>query len=169
MNMGFVKRDGPLMYAIFCEDRVYLIDILGHDDFANEHLFRVVATNWPNDGLVFKLGILPGSSPTTEERKITRSVGVDMVVNVDGHAYMSAMTVGLTGAGTSTRHSYEAQRFLRVVQQAEKDCQSDGFAQKLYGNLGVECPADPELHFASLRDGWGVIDRNGSLLHRLGT
>ncbi len=36
-SSGFVKRDGPLLFAIMCEDRAYLIDIMGHD-FANEYL-----------------------------------------------------------------------------------------------------------------------------------
>lgn len=170
-NTGFVKRDGPLMYAIFFEDRVYLIDILGHGDFANDNLIRILVHNWPNDGLVIKLnGILPGTSPTMRERSMLRSAGVDTIVNLDGSAYLPGITMGLTSAGTSMRAVQEAQRFVRVVRQAELDFQDDGAIRKLYADIGMNCPDDVELRLSCLSNGdetiWGIMDVQSSTLLR---
>jgi hypothetical protein len=107
-DTGFVKRGNQLVYAVLFDDRVYLLDILGHGDFANDHLVRVMATNWPNDRLAIKLnGVLPGEPPTMDEIRDMRSKGFDSIINIDGQPYMSGLTGGLTRAGTSSRNAME--------------------------------------------------------------
>jgi hypothetical protein len=168
-NTGFVKRGDPLLFAIFMEDRAYLIDILGHNDFANDHLIRVLVSNWPNDNLVVKRGgVLPGSEPTTEERRLVRSAGVDMAVKVDGYAFISGLTLGLTAAGTSSRTTHEARLFVRRIIEVEATCKQPDFVKRLYSNVGLTCPSHPELRLVSLGDGWGIVDgQSGNLLHRI--
>lgn len=170
-NPGFVKRDGPLMFAIFYPDRVYLIDILGHDDFENDHLFRVIVENWPNDGLAIKLkGILPGSAPTAQERSMGRSAGLAMMVNIGGHAYMPGLTGSLTSAGTSVSNTFEANEFINRIIETETACKNLDFVKKLYADAGLKCPSHPELRLASLVNGWGVVDgRTNDLLYRIRT
>jgi hypothetical protein len=75
---GFVERDGPprpLLFAIFKQQRAYLIDVMGHEDFADDRLIRIIFDTWPNDGLVSEVkGILGGvKSYTKEERTKQRS------------------------------------------------------------------------------------------------
>jgi hypothetical protein len=168
-NTGFVKRDGPLLFAIFLQDRVYLLDILGHNDFANDHLLHVVAANWSNERLIVKLGVMPGATDTAKERNMLRSAGIATAAIIDGHAYVSGLTGGLTTAGTSTRNTHEAKQFLRRIIELETACKNPSFVLGLYSNVGVTCPTRPELRLASLAGGWGIVDaQTGHLLYLIG-
>src|SRR5208283_2811230 len=40
---GFVKRDGPLLFASFKPHGAYLIDIMAHDDWTRRHILEVLA------------------------------------------------------------------------------------------------------------------------------
>jgi len=75
---GFVKREGPLIFAIFKPARAYLIDAGAHRDFTREQLIRIIIETWPDDGLAFELkGILGGGrSYTDEERAGLRAAGL---------------------------------------------------------------------------------------------
>jgi hypothetical protein len=87
---GFTERDGPLLFAVFRPDAAYLIDILRHGEWANEHLFRVMVSNWPDDRLALQLGVMPSrTGPTKEERQELRKVGVNVGVEVDGQVDLS--------------------------------------------------------------------------------
>ena len=46
---GFVRRDGPIIFAIFKPNLAYLIDIMKHGDWACEHMIRVIVDTWPNE------------------------------------------------------------------------------------------------------------------------
>jgi hypothetical protein len=45
---GFVERDGPLIFAAFKEQTAYLIDVMSHRDWTNDHLIQVIVRSWPN-------------------------------------------------------------------------------------------------------------------------
>ena len=155
---GFVRRDDPLLFAIFMPDRVYLLDILGHEDFASDRFFQIIHANWPNDRLIVCLnGLMPGKPDSTEQRKKHRSEGAVTWVPIDGKPYISGISC-MSSAGTSMHNSGEAGRFLRRITEVEAKCKNAAFVRTIYECAGLSCPANPELRLASLLQGWGVVD-----------
>ena len=51
---GFVSGN-ELLLAIFTKSDAYLIDISTHGKWADEHLIRVIVSNWPHENLVWPL------------------------------------------------------------------------------------------------------------------
>ena len=102
---GFVKRTGPLIFAIFKPGRAYLIDAGAHRDFEREQLIRIIIETWPDDGLAFELkGILGGARAyTDEERAGLRAAGLSSFVQIDGRIFATAG--GISSAGTTDKAS----------------------------------------------------------------
>jgi hypothetical protein len=117
---GFVRRGGPVIFAIFKSDRAYFIDIMQHRDWAREHIIRVILENWPNDGLVNEIKGVVGLSRSysDDERAKIRAAGISTFVEIDGHVYMPAL--GITTAGTSTVVSMRAMRILRALKDFDQ-------------------------------------------------
>jgi hypothetical protein len=117
---GFVKRDSLLIFAAFKQQTAYLIDVMSHRDWTNEHLIQVIVGSWPNAGLAFELkGIIPPKQTwTAEERAQLRGVGLSTSVTIGGRSFMPSS--GISTAGTSTRASMTAMRILRTLKQFEE-------------------------------------------------
>jgi len=117
---GFVKRGDPVIFAIFKPERAYLIDIMGHGDWAREHVIRVIVNTWPNDGLVHELKGVRGTSRsyTDEERAQVRGAGMSTFIELDGHVYLAGL--GISTAGTSTATTMHAMRILRALKHFEE-------------------------------------------------
>jgi hypothetical protein len=154
---GFVKRGDLLLFAIFIPDRVYLLDILTHEDFASDRIFQIINANWPNDRLIISLNVLPGRPDSTGDRKRLREAGYITSIIIDNKLYISGITC-MSSAGTSMRDSQEADQFLRRIAEVEATCRNAAFVRGIYDCAGLTCPADPELRLASLLQGWGVVD-----------
>jgi hypothetical protein len=107
---GFVKRDGPLLFAIFRPDDAYLIGIFCHGDWALKQVLEIVVRNWPDAGVVLdsKSGLELSHEYTDDERLELRNCGIAMpMIMVDGKMWASA-ALGQTTDGSSSapaRHS----------------------------------------------------------------
>jgi hypothetical protein len=81
---GFVNRskqkqaDEPLLFAFFQQQTAYLIEIMKHGDWTRDHVLEVLATEWPDEGVIYEVkGILGGArSNTDEERAKLRAAGL---------------------------------------------------------------------------------------------
>jgi hypothetical protein len=111
---GFVARAGEVLFAIFCPGRAYLLDIMTHDDWENDHLVKVAILNWPREKLFLPLKMMPGDDLSPSERKQNRKAGLDSAVNVGGVTYVSG-TFGLSTARTSSSASMQCHRLLSAL------------------------------------------------------
>ncbi len=173
---GALSDDGPLLFAVFLDKVAYILDILDHGSFEDEHLFRIMVRNWPDDGLVRRLnGLLRQDRCAVEsvisaaERRQLRG-SVSTLVEVDGSLYISGMTGGVSTAGTSSRASIEAFSFLNFVRQAQRTATEDRpLLAARYALTGVSPPPVAHLRLVCLDGGgWGVADApSGTLLYRI--
>ena len=145
---GFVTRnrkDTNLLFAIFLPDTSYFLNILAHGDWGDDELVKIAVRNWPNDELFLDLrGILPGQpSETDRQYSKIRGVGLSTSVNVDGIIYISR-TLGISCAGTATRSSLEAIRFLQHLKTVCEEIQKNPLYLKPYvekaGGVWPDCP-----------------------------
>jgi hypothetical protein len=147
---GFVERDGPLLFAIFKPHQAYFIDAMGHEDFADDRLIRIVSDAWPNEGLVSEVkGIVGGLKPyRKEDRAALRSAGLFSFIQIDGRVFWSSMG-GISSAGTSAKASVMSGRILRTLKQFEDQVQSNpAEIVETMRRHGVDLGGKPNFEFA---------------------
>jgi hypothetical protein len=156
---GFVERDGPLIFGAFKEQTAYLIDVMNHREWTNQHLVQIIIGSWPNAGLAFELkGIIPSEQTyTAEERMQLRGVGISTSVNIAGRAFMPSS--GISTAGTSTRASMTAMHILRILKKFEDEIKANpaGVLNFIHQN-GGKVHGDPAFEFSLFKQGFGVIE-----------
>jgi len=156
---GFVERDGPLIFAAFKEQTAYLIDVMNHREWTNDHLIKVIVGSWPNAGLAFELkGIIPSEQTyTAEERAQLRGAGLSTCVKIDGRAFMP--NSGISTAGTSTRASMTAMNILRTLKKFEDEVKANlaGVINFIHKN-GGKVQGDPTFEFSLFKQGCGVVE-----------
>ncbi len=165
----FVKRGGPVIFAIFKPERAYLIDIMDHGDWAREQVIRVIVETWPNDGLVNELkGVLGMSrSYTDKERVQLRAAGMSTFVELDGRVYLPSL--GISTAGTSTATTMHAMRILRALKHFEEQAKADpSKIVDLIRRHGGHITGEPAFAFEIFQNGFGVVESNSGVRIVLG-
>jgi len=166
---GFVERDEPLIFAVFKEQAAFLIDVMNHREWTNEHLIQVVVRTWPDAGLAFELkGAIPSNQTyTAEERAKLRGAGISSFVNIDGRAFMPSS--GISTAGTSTRASMTAMRILRTLKKFEDEVKANpvGVVNFIRQN-GGKVRGDPAFEFSFFDQGFGVTETTSGFQILLG-
>jgi hypothetical protein len=123
---GFVKRDGPLLFAVFKPQVAYLIDVMKHRDWTRVHVLEVLATEWSDEGVIYEvIGILDGpKSYTDEERAKKRAAGLSApFVKINGRFFAPAG--GITATGTSDNASINSGHIMRTLALFEERIRAD--------------------------------------------
>jgi len=165
---GFVRRNGPLLFAVFRPENAYLIDIMNHDDWTREYVIQVMVREWPDAGRVHEIKGEGLSHPLSEQdRKILRSKHVFAAFEIDGKNYMPA--AGLTSAGTSIRATLSEATVLRTVRWFEDHMrESPDYIATTLAENGVVPPQNPDFHFEFFPNGgYGIVEKQTGFRFRL--
>ena len=165
-----MKRDGPIIFAIFKSDRAYLIDVMDHGYWARERVIRLIIETWPTEGLVSELkGVIgPARYQTDEERGQSRAAGITTMVQVDDRVFMPG--TGITTAGTSGAMTIGAARVLRKLKHFEEKigANPEEIVNIIRGR-GGQIDGKPTFVFSVFDNGFGVIETNSGVAIVLGT
>lgn len=114
---GYVKRDGPLLFAVFKPQTAYFIDVMGHGDWNRDHVFEVLAHEWPNEGLIHEVKGGNGfkviglrRNDTEDERALLQKNGINTFVQIGDKVFMPAG--GISAAGTTTAATRSSDQVL---------------------------------------------------------
>lgn len=103
-HSDFMKRTGPLLFALFHENNFYAIDIFKHGDWVNQDIIEIIHRNWPETIESKQLKGITRSTDeelTEENMKTLRSKNCNYVIHVsDGTAY-AALGGGVASAGNT--------------------------------------------------------------------
>jgi hypothetical protein len=116
---GFVKRGGPLLFAIFRPEDAYLIGVFSHGDWALKEVLEIVVRNWPNSGLVLdsKTGLVLTHEYTDDERLELRNCGIATPsIMVDGKMW-SSTALGQTLDGSASPAACESAALMHVFRE----------------------------------------------------
>jgi hypothetical protein len=169
---GYVKRDGPLLFAIFRPKTAYLIDVMGHRDWTRDHIMEVLVDEWPDEGIIHQIKGSQGLEViglarkySEEERAKLRKKGINALLEVRGRVFMPAG--GMTAAGTTIEASRAADRLLGDLGMFEEAFQNHPERLKtIFKSAGIIFPEKPEFEFIITEDGYGVIEtRTGSFIN----
>src|SRR5579883_318247 len=162
---GFVKRDGPLMFAAFQPNVAFLIDVMQHGDWTREHVIRVIADEWPDEGIIHEIKgndrykvVGLAAKYTEKEHQELRAAGINVLCEIDGRVFMPGG--GMVSVGTTVRASRAADQLLMELEKFETfvrnnpDQMREAFVQH-----GVQYPDEPRFEFVFLHpEGYGVVE-----------
>jgi hypothetical protein len=159
---GFVKRDGPLLFVSFMPHAAYLIDIMTHRDFVRDHVLEILASEWPNEGVIHEIKNAPLGSPITESQR----------ANLRGNHYNAAFSFGgnvFTPRGLMMADGTTMTAWLFSLNVRNKIAK---FEKALTANprcllsdferSGLAFPDRPEFEFAIREDGPGIMETKTS-------
>lgn len=154
---GYVKRDGPLLFAIFRPLAAYLIDLMSHKDWARGHVLHVLATEWPDEGIIHEQRGLRAEKHTDEERAALRKNHVNTLFEHDGKAFLPSG--GLTPAGTAIMATMAVDKLLGDIEYFEEQfIAHPERLQEPFKASGIALPDQPKFEFAIRENGYGVIE-----------
>jgi hypothetical protein len=160
---GFVTRhkqknaDEPLLFAAFQQQTAYMIDIMKHGDWTRDHVLEVLATEWPNEGVIHEVkGVLGLSNPITEEQRATRK-HPNSAFEFRGKVFMPIGFMSATG--TTMEAGREADKLLVRIAAFERELiRNPKVLKPEFERHGLAFPEAPEFEFAIREDGYGVIE-----------
>lgn len=102
---GFIKRTGPLLYALIDENNVYFIDILNHGQWTNQNLLNIIHQNWPDtiDNFRIKDSNVVGleHNAADEEINALRRANINVLIEVQPGVIYIGPGGGLVASGHS--------------------------------------------------------------------
>ncbi|WP_197414478.1 hypothetical protein [Bacillus sp. FJAT-29937] len=98
---GFMKRTGPVLFVRFDEDNAYFINVLGHGNWTNQEMIRIIHRNWPKSIERFRIqGLVGLEKPVTDEDiKSFRSAHVNSFIEPEPGVIYGPPGMGLTTGG----------------------------------------------------------------------
>lgn len=160
---GFVKRDGPLLFAAFRPDSVYLIDIFPHTAWTREAITNILIDEWPNSGFVREVkGVLSvTNTPSETERGALRGAGISApCIERNGKVYMVGAG-GITSAGTAARATMRANHIFKAARNFQQHVTAHPkYIADALKPYGIDAPSEPDFHLYLTNDGvHGIIER----------
>lgn len=157
---GFVRRDNPVLFVVFRPDTAYFIDIMQHGDWTRDHVLEVIASEWPDEGILNEIkGAIPGKAyqPNETERATLRAKHINADFEYGGRVFRPAGA--LMSSGTTFAATLAADRLLEALRAFEqKLIDNPDWLRREFEAQGVSYPRAPEFQFAIREDGAGVIE-----------
>lgn len=166
---GFVRRDGPIIFAVFRSDKAFMIDIMSHDDWTSDDVIRVMVSNWPEQNMVVAIGSAHNLAFRVDEhvRKTLRKKSVNDPIEIDGRYYLAA--AGLSGSGVGLNAVRQADYVMKgikaFVQYYEKD---PGNFAKEYLDTVADWPEEPDFVVEFRPSSYGVVETKSRTYLKLG-
>ncbi|HIF9534263.1 TPA: hypothetical protein ACX6S0_002622, partial [Photobacterium damselae] len=150
MEGNFIKRTGPLLFALLVDNKFYAIGIFDHGSWADQDLVEIIHRNWPNVIDKYQIKGIVSSSPLTEqERLYLRKVNGNSFVTVQDGTTYAPIGAGVVSAGFNVQAviSKDRQRaFLRSLEEhleSQLENLRDVFERQGYnGELELEARLD---------------------------
>lgn len=147
MEDSFIKRTGPLLFALLVNDNFYAIGIFDHGSWANQDIVEIIHRNWPTVIENYKLrGAIDMSYHANEQERLTlRSAGVNIFTSVNDGTIYAPIGGGFAGSGFNTQAVLKKIRHKILLEKLEKhldnelDSMQETFKEQGYsGDLEVE-------------------------------
>lgn len=141
MEGSFIKRTGPLLFALLDGNRFYAIGIFDHGSWANQDIVEIIHRNWPKVIESYRLhdALDMSCSFTEQERLASRSAGINILTSVNDGAIYAPMGGGVAGSRFNTQAVLKKIRHKTLLEELEKDLVDElDNMQELFKKQGYE-------------------------------
>ena len=121
---AYIKRTAQLLYAMFIENAVYLIDILSHGQWTNTDLIQRMHDNWKEVMVKFKIVISP-LSLSEDQRKILRNKHANAIVTVSDGTTYGPLGGGIMDSGDCKFDKIDADKIFSDIENWESIVKSN--------------------------------------------
>lgn len=127
-----IDRTGDLLFAFIANDHAVFLDVLPHGSWAVRELLRILLRVSPKDMRRSELkGVLGVTNSRTDEEVLqARQAGINVIIEIDGHFFMSP-GLGVSSSRHSTRLVRSLQHLMRNISKARKDLESNSIPHAL--------------------------------------
>lgn len=116
---GFIKRTGPVLFARFDEQNAYFINVMGHGNWTNKDMIRIIHRNWPESIERFRIeGVRLSHSLTDKDRKKLRKDVISFIELEPGVVY-APPGMGASTAGTGQEVVTASDRYATRIRSYE--------------------------------------------------
>ncbi|QQL44065.1 hypothetical protein [Sulfuriroseicoccus oceanibius] len=119
---GYMKRTGPLLFAIVRDAAVYEIGVYGHGAWYELDILNIIDRNWPFllDPVTIKAIDTAYSPKTKEEVKALRDANVCSIISLDSGRIVMPIGGGVATDGTSNDAVHSADYWAKFLCDADK-------------------------------------------------
>lgn len=152
---GFVKRTGPLLFALTSETHFFALGIDQHGAWEDIELLEVAHRNWPALLAHHRVeGKVTNALRTSAEVKAFRKVGINGAVELSDGTVYGWSGGGMTADGTPVKVARAATLLVAEVRRLEREvfARLDEFRAKLSAETGLD-PATFGFRLAMVRRG----------------
>ncbi len=147
MKDSFIKRTGPLLFALLDGNHFYAIGIFDHGSWANQDIIEIIHRNWPTVIENYRLrGAIDMSYHVSEKERLTlRSASVNTFTSVSDGTIYAPIGGGFAGSGFNTQAVMKKIKQKDLLEKLERhldtelDSMQELFKEQGYnGDLEVE-------------------------------
>lgn len=141
MEDSFIKRTGPLLFALLVDDNFYAIGIFDHDSWANQDIVEIIHRNWPMVIDSYRLrGAIDMSYHVDEQERLTfRSAGVNTFTSVNDGTIYAPIGGGFAGSRFNTQAVMRKIKQKALLEALEKDLDNElNSMQEIFEQQGYE-------------------------------
>ncbi|HNX05493.1 MAG TPA: hypothetical protein PKI32_08320 [Opitutales bacterium] len=174
-DSSFVERTGPLLHVRFTDDCAYFIAILGHGNWTNTDLIRIIHRDWPESIAQYKMKDVVGLSReiTNDCRSSSRRAGINSPIEIQSGVVCSPSGKKFT-CSKRRKLGGHGEFSSSTVRQVDEDVEffrrSEGAIRGGYEEWRHEaCDPNGTFHFRLERNESGVfaVDINQNIAIRL--
>jgi len=170
-NDGFIKRTGPLLYAMINDKNAYFIGVFNHGAWTMQEMLSIIHINWPSAIKQYKLeGVTQLEKKfNDEEIKHMRSANVNTVLEIAPSAFYIGPGGGIAGSGNSIEAVLRYQNMRRQFLNIEKNLRENPkeYLNQIFKNLDFSKVDIMDFELVREEDIYYVIEKNYGFSIRL--
>ena len=118
----FVRREGPLLFAMFDPESAFLINVYPHGAWEMQDMVRILHENWPETIEQYRLNDVTGlANPVSDQDiKVLRKKNINAFVEIAPNIVYAPIGGGSTSSGISIEVVRQADHIKRRLEEFER-------------------------------------------------
>ncbi|WP_411358651.1 hypothetical protein [Pseudidiomarina salilacus] len=122
---NFIKRTGPLLFALVTKDKFYAINVFNHGAWADQDIVEIMHRNWPDVVSQFRIkNVISATQISQSERLTLRAKNANSFFTVSDGTVYAPIGGGVVGSGYNLQAIMSTDRQRSVLKSLEEHLQS---------------------------------------------
>lgn len=168
---GFIKRTGPLLYAMIKDENAYFIGVFNHGAWTMQEMLKIIHDNWPSAIIQYKLEGVTQLEKNFDDNEIKhlRGANINTILEIAPSAFYMGPGGGIAGSGDSADAVLRYQNMRRQFVNIEKNLREnpDVYLNQFFKNLDFSRVDLMDFELVRKNDIYYVLEKNYGFSLRL--
>lgn len=168
---GFVKRTGPLLYAMIKDENAYFIGVFNHGAWTMQEMLKIIHDNWPSAIIQYKLEDVTQLVKNFDDNEIKhlRGANINTILEIAPSAFYIGPGGGFAGSGDSADAVLRFQKMRRQFLYIEKNLRENPevYLNQFFKNLDFSKVDLMDFELVRKNDIYYVLEKNYGFSFRL--